>query len=74
MVATVCSDNWKVQANERGTDISCFQKWGRLVRFVAQEDGQEHIGEPVDENQDGKPAHCQHREKSVQLLLPGNEN
>ena len=35
-------------------DILCFEKWGRLVRFVAQEDGQEHIGEPVDENQDGE--------------------
>ncbi|KAK7746107.1 hypothetical protein SLS62_009567 [Diatrype stigma] len=27
-------------------------KWGRLVRFIAEEDGQEHIGEPVDEDQD----------------------
>lgn len=30
------------------------QRWNRLLRFIAHEDGQEYIGEPVDESLNGK--------------------
>lgn len=30
------------------------QAWERLVRFVAVEDGQEHLGEPVDKDIDSE--------------------
>lgn len=30
------------------------QSWTRLVRFIAEEDNAEHIGEPIDSNIDGK--------------------
>lgn len=32
--------------------MSSFPAWSRLVRFIAEEDGQEHLGEPVDSNID----------------------
>ena len=54
MVLTVCSGCRIPERHERRANIIILKKWGRLVRFVAQEDGQEHIGEPVDEKQDGK--------------------
>lgn len=30
------------------------QQWTRLIRFVAAETSQVHLGEPVDKRQDGK--------------------
>lgn len=35
-------------------DPKGLQNWGRLVRFIATEDGKEHIGEPVDATIDGE--------------------
>ncbi|KAF2174076.1 hypothetical protein M409DRAFT_48957 [Zasmidium cellare ATCC 36951] len=34
------------------TEVESILTWERLVRFIAQEDGQEHLGEPVDRDLD----------------------
>ena len=34
--------------------LGTCQGWGRLVRVVAVEDGQEYLGEPVDPDVDGR--------------------
>lgn len=39
----------------RTTLILSLQQWTRLIRFVAAETSQIHIGEPVDRHLDGTP-------------------
>lgn len=45
-----------------------FQKWSRLVRFIAEEDSREHIGEPVDPDVDGELLRLQRLTASVVML------
>ncbi|KAI1075418.1 fumarylacetoacetate hydrolase [Whalleya microplaca] len=43
-------------------------KWNRLIRFVAQQDGNEYIGEPIDENLDIGDALASSEIVSVRVL------